>query len=275
LNDDQDHPESRELRSRQSPGRWKRQVSSNWPRPPLARSLIGLFLNDQELKKKAKAYDEVAKDVKQAAVLGAGIMGGGIAYQSASKGTPILMKDINEHGIEQGLAEAAKLLVGRVDKGRMTAAKMAEVLNGIRPTLSYGDFGHVDLVVEAVVENPKVKQAVLAEVEAQVKDDTILASNTSTISITLLAKALKRPENFVGMHFFNPVHMMPLVEVIRGEKSSELAVATTRCLRQENGQEPDRGQRLAGFWSTACCSRTSAVSPSWSAPVWTLCVSTR
>ncbi|MGK9563822.1 3-hydroxyacyl-CoA dehydrogenase NAD-binding domain-containing protein, partial [Salmonella enterica subsp. enterica] len=91
-------------------------------------------------------------------VLGAGIMGGGIAYQSASKGTPILMKDINEHGIEQGLAEAAKLLVGRVDKGRMTAAKMAEVLNGIRPTLSYGDFGHVDLVVEAVVENPKVKQ---------------------------------------------------------------------------------------------------------------------
>ncbi len=182
--------------------------------------------------------------MKQAAVLGAGIMGGGIAYQSASKGTPILMKDINEHGIEQGLAEAAKLLVGRVDKGRMTAAKMAEVLNGIRPTLSYGDFGHVDLVVEAVVENPKVKQAVLAEVEGQVKDDTILASNTSTISISLLAKALKRPENFVGMHFFNPVHMMPLVEVIRGEKSSELADCHHRCLRQENGQEPDRGQRL-------------------------------
>ena len=143
-----------------------------------AQSLIGLFLNDQELKKKAKAYDEIAKDVKQAAVLGAGIMGGGIAYQSASKGTPILMKDINEHGIEQGLAEAAKLLVGRVDKGRMTAAKMAEVLNGIRPTLSYGDFGNVDLVVEAVVENPKVKQIVLAEVEGQVKEDTILASNT-------------------------------------------------------------------------------------------------
>ncbi|MGY2681386.1 fatty acid oxidation complex subunit alpha FadB [Pseudomonas tolaasii] len=212
-----------------------------------AQSLIGLFLNDQELKKKAKAYDEIAKDVKQAAVLGAGIMGGGIAYQSASKGTPILMKDINEHGIEQGLAEAAKLLVGRVDKGRMTAAKMAEVLNGIRPTLSYGDFGHVDLVVEAVVENPKVKQAVLAEVEAQVKEDTILASNTSTISISLLAKALKRPENFVGMHFFNPVHMMPLVEVIRGEKSSEQAVATTVAYAKKMGKNPIVVNDCPGF----------------------------
>ncbi len=213
-----------------------------------AQSLIGLFLNDQELKKKkAKAYDEIARDVKQAAVLGAGIMGGGIAYQSASKGTPILMKDINEHGIEQGLAEAAKLLVGRVDKGRMTPAKMAEVLNGIRPTLSYGDFGHVDLVVEAVVENPKVKQAVLAEVEGKVKEDTILASNTSTISITLLAKALKRPENFVGMHFFNPVHMMPLVEVIRGEKSSEVAVATTVAYAKKMGKNPIVVNDCPGF----------------------------
>ena len=212
-----------------------------------AQSLIGLFLNDQELKKKAKAYDEIAKDVKQAAVLGAGIMGGGIAYQSASKGTPILMKDINEHGIEQGLAEAAKLLVSRVDKGRMTAAKMAEVLNGIRPTLSYGDFGHVDLVVEAVVENPKVKQAVLAEVEDKVKEDTILASNTSTISISLLAKALKRPENFVGMHFFNPVHMMPLVEVIRGEKSSELAIATTVAYAKKMGKNPIVVNDCPGF----------------------------
>ena len=209
--------------------------------------LIGLFLNDQELKKKAKIHDKIAKDVKQAAVLGAGIMGGGIAYQSASKGTPILMKDINEHGIEQGLAEAAKLLVGRVDKGRMTPAKMAEVLNGIRPTLSYGDFGHVDLVVEAVVENPKVKQAVLAEVEDHVKEDAILASNTSTISISLLAKALKRPENFVGMHFFNPVHMMPLVEVIRGEKSSDLAVATTVAYAKKMGKNPIVVNDCPGF----------------------------
>ncbi|HHF0384261.1 TPA: enoyl-CoA hydratase-related protein, partial [Pseudomonas aeruginosa] len=102
----------------------------------VAQSLIGLFLNDQELKKKAKKYDEVAKDVKLAAVLGAGIMGGGIAYQSALKGTPILMKDIREEGIQMGLNEAAKLLGKRVEKGRLTPAKMAEALNGIRPAMS-------------------------------------------------------------------------------------------------------------------------------------------
>jgi 3-hydroxyacyl-CoA dehydrogenase/enoyl-CoA hydratase/3-hydroxybutyryl-CoA epimerase/enoyl-CoA isomerase len=212
-----------------------------------AQSLIGLFLNDQELKRKAKAYDELAHDVKQAAVLGAGIMGGGIAYQSAVKGTPILMKDINETGIQQGLDEASKLLGKRVEKGRLTPAKMAEALNAIRPTLSYGDFGHVDIVVEAVVENPKVKQAVLAEVEGQVKEDAILASNTSTISISLLAKALKRPENFVGMHFFNPVHMMPLVEVIRGEKSSEVAIATTVAYAKKMGKNPIVVNDCPGF----------------------------
>ncbi|MDI3375486.1 fatty acid oxidation complex subunit alpha FadB [Pseudomonas sp. V104_6] len=213
----------------------------------VAQSLIGLFLNDQELKRKAKARDEIARDVKQAAVLGAGIMGGGIAYQSAVKGTPILMKDIREEAIELGLNEASKLLGNRVEKGRLTPAKMAEALNAIRPTLSYGDFAHVDIVVEAVVENPKVKQAVLAEVEGQVREDAILASNTSTISINLLAKALKRPENFVGMHFFNPVHMMPLVEVIRGEKSSEVAVATTVAYAKKMGKNPIVVNDCPGF----------------------------
>lgn len=212
-----------------------------------AESLIGLFLNDQELKRKAKVYDQKAHEVKQAAVLGAGIMGGGIAYQSAYKGTPILMKDINEKGIEQGLNEASKLLGKQVEKGRLTPAKMADALNAIRPTLSYGDFGQVDIVVEAVVENPKVKQAVLAEVESQVRENAILASNTSTISISLLAKALKRPENFVGMHFFNPVHMMPLVEVIRGEKSSEEAVATTVAYAKKMGKNPIVVNDCPGF----------------------------
>ena len=213
----------------------------------VAESLIGLFLNDQELKKKAKQHDEIARDVKLAAVLGAGIMGGGIAYQSASKGTPILMKDIREEGIQMGLNEASKLLCKRVEKGRMTPAKMAEALNAIRPTMSYGDFGNVDIVVEAVVENPKVKQIVLAEVEDAVREDAILASNTSTISISLLAQALKRPENFVGMHFFNPVHMMPLVEVIRGEKSSEVAVATTVAYAKKMGKNPIVVNDCPGF----------------------------
>ncbi|MCY1337401.1 Fatty acid oxidation complex subunit alpha [compost metagenome] len=213
----------------------------------VAESLIGLFLNDQALKHKAKIHDEAARDVKLAAVLGAGIMGGGIAYQSAVKGTPILMKDIREEAVQLGLNEASKLLGKRVEKGRLTPAKMADALNAIRPTLSYGDFGNVDIVVEAVVENPKVKQAVLAEVEGQVKEDAILASNTSTISISLLAKALKRPENFVGMHFFNPVHMMPLVEVIRGEKSGEVAVATTVAYARKMGKSPIVVNDCPGF----------------------------
>ncbi|MFT5780826.1 MAG: 3-hydroxyacyl-CoA dehydrogenase/enoyl-CoA hydratase/3-hydroxybutyryl-CoA epimerase [Pseudomonas sp.] len=213
----------------------------------VAASLIGLFLNDQELKKKTKGYDAVAKDVKLAAVLGAGIMGGGIAYQSASKGTPILMKDIREDGIQLGLSEASKLLSSRVAKGRLSAEKMAVALNAIRPTLSYGDFGNVDIVVEAVVENPKVKQIVLAEVEGFVREDAILTSNTSTISINLLAQALKRPENFCGMHFFNPVHMMPLVEVIRGEKSSDVAVATTVAYAKKMGKTPVVVNDCPGF----------------------------
>ena len=214
---------------------------------PQAANLVGLFLNDQELKRKARGYGKIAGKVDKAAVLGAGIMGGGIAYQSALRGTPILMKDVREEGIQLGLGEAAKLLSKRVERKRMTVPQMADALNGIRPTLSYGDFGDVDIVVEAVVENPKVKHAVLAEVEEQVGEDCIIASNTSTISINYLAKALKRPQNFVGMHFFNPVHMMPLVEVIRGEHSSEEAVATTVAYAQKMGKNPIVVNDCPGF----------------------------
>lgn len=212
-----------------------------------ASSLVQLFLNDQDLKKKAKAYSKQANQVKMAAVLGAGIMGGGVAFQSALKGTPIMMKDINRDGIELGLKEAKKLLTKRVDKGKMDAGQMADVLNNIHPTLNYGDFGDVDLVVEAVVENPKVKDAVLRETEDIIGEDKILTTNTSTISIDRLAKNLKRPENFCGMHFFNPVHMMPLVEVIRGEKTSDKAVATTVAYALAMGKSPIVVNDCPGF----------------------------
>lgn len=214
---------------------------------PVANSLIGLFLNDQILKKVASKWEKQAKAVSQAAVLGAGIMGGGIAYQSASKGTPIVMKDIADAALDLGMNEATKLLAKQVSRGKMDAAKMGKVLSSIRPTLNYGDFQGVDIVVEAVVENVKIKQSVLADVESQVKDGTILASNTSTISITKLAEALKKPENFVGMHFFNPVHMMPLVEVIRGEKSSDEAVATTVAYAKKMGKTPVVVNDCPGF----------------------------
>ncbi len=204
----------------------------------VAKSLVGLFISDQVIGKKAKGWEKQAdKKVERAAVLGAGIMGGGIAYQSAYKGTPIVMKDINQAGIDLGLSEASKLLAKRVDRGRMTPAKMAGVLNNIDPALSYEGFESVDVVVEAVVENPKVKHAVLAECESHITDDAVLCSNTSTISITYLAEALKRPENFCGMHFFNPVHAMPLVEVIRGEKTSDNAIARTVAYANAMGKK--------------------------------------
>ncbi|WP_339800890.1 fatty acid oxidation complex subunit alpha FadB [uncultured Marinobacter sp.] len=213
----------------------------------VAACLVGLFLNDQELKKKAKEWEKEAAPVRQAAVLGAGIMGGGIAYQSALKGTPILMKDINQDGIDLGLKEAKKLLSKRMSKGRMKPEQMADALNNIVPTLNYGDFKNVDIVVEAVVENVKVKDSVLREVEDQVREDAIITSNTSTISIDTLAKNLKRPENFCGMHFFNPVHMMPLVEVIRGEKTSDRAIATTVAYAKAMGKTPIVVNNCPGF----------------------------
>lgn len=123
------------------------------------------------------------------------------------------------------MTEAAKLLNKQLERGKIDGLKMAGVISTIHPTLDYSGFERVDVVVEAVVENPKVKKAVLAETEDQVRPDTVLASNTSTIPINELASALKRPENFCGMHFFNPVHRMPLVEIIRGEKSSDETIA--------------------------------------------------
>ncbi len=214
---------------------------------PQAESLVGLFLSDQLVKKLAKQHSKQAHEINEAAVLGAGIMGGGIAYQAASKGLPIIMKDIKSEQLDLGMGEASKLLGKMVDRGKMTPAKMGETLSRIRPTLNYGDFAETDIVIEAVVENPNVKRAVLKEVEGLVKDDCILASNTSTISITFLAEALERPENFVGMHFFNPVHRMPLVEVIRGEKSSEEAIATTVALASKMGKVPVVVNDCPGF----------------------------
>src|SRR5690625_3184611 len=119
------------------------------------------------------------------------------------------------------------MLTQRVERGRLDVAAMGEALNRIEPTLSYDGFSEVDMVVEAVVERANIKQAVLGEVEAALPTDAILASNTSTISISSLAQSLRRPENFCGMHFFNPVHAMQLVEVTKGEQSSEVAIAPT------------------------------------------------
>ena len=216
-------------------------------RTATAHALVSIFLGDQAVGRAAKKAAREGGKVQKAAVLGAGIMGGGVAFQSASRGTPIVMKDIAEKALEQGLEEAGKLLGQRVERGRLTPAEMARVLGRIRATLSYGDFRDVDLAVEAVVENEQVKRSVLAELEDQVREDAILASNTSTISISRLAEGLKRPGNFCGMHFFNPVHKMPLVEVIRGRQSSERAVATTVGYALAMGKTPIVVNDCPGF----------------------------
>jgi 3-hydroxyacyl-CoA dehydrogenase/enoyl-CoA hydratase/3-hydroxybutyryl-CoA epimerase/enoyl-CoA isomerase len=148
------------------------------------------------------------------------------------------MKDVAPTALELGMAEAVKLLEKQVERGKLTSGQMARVLAGITPTLSYGDFGAADLVVEAVVESEPVKKKVLAEVEGLVPETAVLTSNTSTISITRLAAALKRPESFCGLHFFNPVPRMPLVEVVRGEKSSPEAIATAVAYAQALGKTP-------------------------------------
>lgn len=216
-------------------------------RGEVAGNLVQLFLSEQFLKSRAKKLSAAARPVKRAAVMGAGIMGGGIAYQSALRGTPILMKDIAQQGLDLGLSEANKLLTKQRERGRMDQAKVDKVLASITPTLSYDGFEQVDIIVEAVVENPRVKQIVLAEVEECVPATTVLTSNTSTISISLLASALKRPENFCGMHFFNPVPLMPLVEVIKGEKSSPEAIATTVAYAQSLGKSPIVVNDCPGF----------------------------
>ena len=213
-----------------------------------ARALVGIFLNEQAIKAKAKKLTRNVETPKQAAVLGAGIMGGGIAYQSASTGVPIIMKDINAVSLELGVKEAAKLLDKQLERGKIDGVKLASILGAIHPTLSYEGFDRADIVVEAVVENAKVKASVLAETENHLQPGAILASNTSTIPVSLLAKSLAHPENFCGMHFFNPVHRMPLVEVVRGEQTSDATLAKVVAWASKMGKTPIVVNDCPGFF---------------------------
>jgi 3-hydroxyacyl-CoA dehydrogenase/enoyl-CoA hydratase/3-hydroxybutyryl-CoA epimerase/enoyl-CoA isomerase len=190
-----------------------------------ARSLINLFMSDQQLRRDNKAYAKQAERPTQVAVLGAGIMGGGVAYQTASTGTAILMKDITQAAIDAGLKEADRLMLGQIKRGKMKPEQALETCRRIEPRLDYYGFDKAEVVVEAVVENLNVKRTVLAEVEGQVSDNTVLATNTSTLTVSQMQDAVKRPENLCGMHFFNPVHIMPLVEIIQGPKTSDASVA--------------------------------------------------
>jgi 3-hydroxyacyl-CoA dehydrogenase / enoyl-CoA hydratase / 3-hydroxybutyryl-CoA epimerase / enoyl-CoA isomerase len=220
-------------------------------RTPQARAMVGLFLSDQYIVKQAKnrahALADKLEPIKTAAVIGAGIMGGGIAYQNALRGYSVVMKDINQPALDLGIKEASKLLSKSVARGKITEDKAAQILSQITPTLLDADLAPCNMVVEAVVELEKVKKQVLPAVEALVPKTAFITSNTSTISINRLAESLQRPENFCGMHFFNPVHAMPLVEIIRGEKTSDQTVAAVCAYALGLGKKPIVVNDCPGF----------------------------
>ena len=203
-----------------------------------AGSLVAIFVNEQALKKIGKSFAKTAAPVREAAVIGAGVMGAGIAYQSALRGVPAILKDVSENALEGGVAETKKLLAWQVGQGRLTQDKADAIEAAIRPRLTFEGFEKVDVVIEAIVENLAVKTKVFREIEGLTGEGAILASNTSSLRIADLADGLSRPENFVGMHFFNPVPRMALVEVVRGPKTAESAVATIVGYASALGKTP-------------------------------------
>ena len=212
------------------------------------RSLVGIFINDQHISSIAKKFGtNSSKIVKHVTVLGAGIMGGGIAYQNSLKGFSVLMKDISDDSLAMGMKEVDKLLEKRVFNGRTSKQEAKNIISRITPSLSYRDIKKTNIVIEAVIENKKIKSVVLVDIEKKLSIDAILVSNTSTISIDYLASHLDKPDKFCGMHFFNPVHAMPLVEIIRGKKTSEetIGLATSHAVRL--GKKPIIVNDCPGF----------------------------
>ncbi|MGB2985812.1 MAG: 3-hydroxyacyl-CoA dehydrogenase family protein, partial [Phycisphaerae bacterium] len=153
---------------------------------------------------------------KTVAVIGTGTMGRGIAQVFAQSGYDVYMHDAVPAALESAKGQIKKLLDRAVEKGRMAGEDAVAILERVHPVLSLSDIGLNPLVVEAITENPKIKTEVLKAAQSHVADDGILATNTSSISITQLAAETERPERFIGMHFFNPVPVMKLVEVVRG-----------------------------------------------------------
>ena len=178
-------------------------------------------------------------------VLGCGLMGAGIAQVSAAAGFRTIVLEVNEPLLQKGLGRIEKFLAGGVDKGKMTAEEKARILSHLSGTTSYGDLKDCDLVIEAIVENVDAKRQAYAAVEAVVGPHCLLASNTSSLSVTELAASTTRPDRFGGLHFFNPVPLMKLVEVIRAlttsDETHQALVAFAQALGKEAVTVPDRG----------------------------------
>ena len=193
--------------------------------------------------------------VFKAAVVGAGTMGGQIAQTIAAAGIPVVLKDIDDALVQAGLDEARNVTSGQVaklvEKGKLTPeqgeAQLAEILGRIDGTTSYEDFGDVDFVIEAVPEKIEIKQAVFAELDAATPGHAILASNTSSLSITEIGEATLRPEKVIGFHYFYPASIMPLIEIVEGEETAAETVAAAVTFAQAIRKQPITCAEVPGF----------------------------
>lgn len=183
----------------------------------------------------------------RAAVVGAGTMGGGLAQVISFSGLPVVLKDVDQKMLDKGMEAVRRIYQSRVDKGKMSVGEMESKIDLIEPSLTYDSFGDVDIVIEAVPEKMKVKKAVLAELEAVLPETAIIASNTSALSISEMASATNRPGKVIGMHFFNPAHVMKLVEIIPGLETTQETIDDVVMFTESLRKLPVVVQECPGF----------------------------
>ncbi|SHI08850.1 fatty acid oxidation complex subunit alpha FadJ [Ferrimonas marina] len=216
---------------------------------PESECLRGLFFATTEMKKETGAEGVEPNPVHKAMVLGGGLMGGGIASVTGLKAKiPVRIKDINEEGLKNALAYSYKQVDRRVKKRQMTPAQRDQSMSLISTTTRYQGVKDADIVVEAVFEDLKLKHQMVKEIEAQCNEDTIFASNTSSLPIGQIAEAASRPDKVIGLHYFSPVEKMPLVEVIAHKGTSPETIATTVAFAKKQGKTPIVVQDGAGFY---------------------------
>jgi 3-hydroxybutyryl-CoA dehydrogenase len=187
--------------------------------------------------------------MQRIAVVGAGTMGNGIAHTAAVTGFDVVLVEVAAEALDRGMAMISSNLQRGVDKGKMSAEEKAAALGKIRPTTALEDVTGSDIVIEAILENLEAKLSVFRMLDSITPPETILASNTSSISITKLAAATKRPEKVIGMHFMNPVPVMKLVEVIRGIATSDETCQAVHALSEKMGKTPIEVNDYPGFIS--------------------------
>jgi 3-hydroxyacyl-CoA dehydrogenase / enoyl-CoA hydratase / 3-hydroxybutyryl-CoA epimerase len=219
---------------------------------PVARNMIRTLFVDKgaadKLARRPKAVDKAP--VRKLGVLGAGMMGAGIAYVSAVAGIDVVLLDTDQANAEKGKGYSKGLLEKRAGRGKMAPDEAEKILGRILPTTNYADLAGCDLIIEAVFEDRDIKRKVTEATEAVIPEHAIFASNTSTLPITGLAEASKRPEQFIGIHFFSPVDKMPLVEIIVGKKTGETAIARALDYVQQIRKTPIVVNDSRGFYTS-------------------------